>query len=315
VESLVFVLLGLLGLWLGTELALHNTIELAERWGLSQGFLGLTVLAVGTDLPELVVAIDGSIQQLQGVDTAGIVVGNAVGSAIANGSLVLGVAGLFGTLHAAPRMIRRDGMVLMLSIALLGLLSADGQLTRLEGGALLAAYAIYYAALVQAERSRPKPPSETRGRAGWLVLSILGGILLVVFSADLVVDSAVSLAELQGWDQTVIGLLLVGAGTSLPELVLSLGAAAKGRTGLAVGNVIGSNIFNMLVPLGVGGAIHPLTVGLDTLVLDLPFVAFVTVTSIVFFVRKPGLQRSEAVTLIVLYVGFALARTLVAVAA
>ncbi len=312
-ENLAFILLGLLGLWLGTELALHNTIELAERRGLSHGFLGLTVLAVGTDLPELVVAIQGGFSQLRGVEAGGIVVGNAIGSAIAQGSLVLGVAGLFGYLRLAPRMIRRDGAVLMLSIVVVALLAADGQLARLESGALLAAYAIYFVTLVQAERSRPKAPSKPRGREMRLVLSIFGGLVLVVFSAQFVVDGAVALAKLQGWDQTVVGLLLIGAGTSLPELALSLGAAAKGRIGLSVGNIIGSNIFDLLVPLGVSGMIHPLSVSVSTLVIDLPFLALLTLVALVFFVRTRGLQRSEAIAMIVLYSSFAVFRILLVV--
>ncbi len=306
----VFVVAGIMGLWLGTELALRSTIELAERRGLSHGFLGLTVLAVGTDLPELVVAIQGGLSQLGGVETAGIVVGNAVGSAITQGSLVLGVAGLFGYLRLAPRMIRRDGGVLVFSIAVVALLAADGQLDRLESGALLGAYAIYFVSLLQAERSGPKASSKPRGGETLLVLGILGGLVLVVFSAEFVVGGAVALAKLQGWDQTVVGLLLIGAGTSLPELALSLGAAAKGRTGLSVGNIIGSNIFDLLVPLGVSGMIYPLSVSASTLVIDLPFLALLTLAALVFFVRKRGLQRNEAIAMIVLYSSFAVLRIL-----
>lgn len=309
-ESLVAVVFGLAGLWLGTELALRSTVELAERRGLSHGFLGLTVLAVGTDLPELVVAIQAGLSQLAGIETAGIVVGNAVGSAITQGSLVLGVAGLFGYLRLAPRMIRRDGGVLVLSIGVVALLAADGQLDRLESGALFLAYAIYFLSLFQSERSRPRASTKPRGGEMRLVLGILGGLVLVVFSAEWVVDGAVFLAQLYGWDQTLVGLLLIGAGTSLPELALSLGAAAKGRTGLSVGNIVGSNIFDLLVPLGVSGMIHPLSVSVSTLVIDLPFLALLTLAALVFFIRKRGLQRNEAIAMIVLYASFAVLRIL-----
>ncbi|MCP3982892.1 MAG: calcium/sodium antiporter [bacterium] len=309
-ENFAFVVLGLLGLWLGTELALRSTIELAKQRGLSHGFLGLTVLAIGTDLPELVIAIQAGLSQLGGVETAGIVVGNAIGSAITQGSLVLGVAGLFGYLRLAPRMIRRDGGVLVLSIGVVAMLAADGQLDRLESGALLGVYAIYFVSLFQAERSRPEEPSKPRERGMRLVLSILGGLVLVVISAEFAVDGAVALAKLQGWDQTLVGLLLIGAGTSLPELALSLGAAAKGRTGLSVGNIIGSNIFDLLVPLGISGMIYPLSVSVSTLVIDLPFLALLTLAALVFFIRKRGLQRSEAIAMIVLYSCFAVLRIL-----
>ena len=107
--SLLWILVGLIGLWAGSELALRGTIEVAERRGLSQGFLGVTVLAIGTDLPEVLVAVTGGLAQLAGKDASGVVVGNAIGSALTQGSLVLGLAGLFGHLHMSRRTLRRSG--------------------------------------------------------------------------------------------------------------------------------------------------------------------------------------------------------------
>ncbi|MDJ0785422.1 MAG: sodium:calcium antiporter [Myxococcota bacterium] len=306
VEFLLIVV-GLFGLWVGTELALRHTIDLTERYGLSQGFVGLTVLAVGTDLPELMVAINGGIHQLQGIEASGVVVGNAVGSAITQGSLVLGVAGIVGHLRLARRLISRDGFVLVLATGLLALLGQDGQITRTEGGALLVVYALYYAMLFQAERGRPKAP-ESRGNGARIALGISGGMIAVLLSAEIVVDNALALAELWRWDQTVVGVFLVGAGTSLPELALSLGAAARGRTGLSVGNILGSNIFDLLVPVGVSAVIHPLSIQLETLFVDLPVLLLVILAGLAAFARNRGLHRPEAIGLIVIWTGYAVIR-------
>ncbi len=299
---------GVLGLWLGTEVALRETLALAERTGLSQTFLGLTLLAIGTDLPELVVAVDGGFQQLRGIDTSGVVIGNAVGSAVAQASLVLGVGGLVGHLRMRRRVIQRDGLALVLCIALVGLLGADGRITRMDAGALLVAYAIYTGTLMMQERAVQKVFQNGGRRNPRAFLFIAGGLVAVVLSAHLVVERAVLLADEWGIRQSLIGVLLVGAGTSLPELALSLGAAAKGRGGLSVGNVIGSNIFDLLVPIGASGVIHAMSVEGATLWLDLPAMFVVTVAGIAFFVHRGRLLRWEAGTLVGLYVTYAALR-------
>ena len=305
--DLLLVLVGLAGLWAGTELALRHTLDLAKQHGFSHGFLGLTLLAIGTDFPELVVAVQGGLAQRAGVDASGVVVGNAVGSVITQGSLVLGVAGLFGRLRLGKRLILRDGAVLLLSVLALVLLGLDGTLSAREGGMLCVAYAIYSVMLWQGERSREHPEPDPSFRTGRTLLAIAGGLLLVLLSADLVVEHAVALAAARGWDSTIVGILLIGAGTSLPELTLSLGAAAKGHGGLSVGNIIGSNIFDLLLPMGASALLHPLVIGRGTLLIDLPFVALVSVVAFVAF--RKGLQRREAVLLVALYAGFVIVRT------
>ncbi len=251
--------------------------------------------------------MSGAAHQLQGVDASGVIIGNAIGSAIAQGSSVLGVAGVVGHLWLPPRIIRRDGLVLLFSILLVGLLAANGELERLDGPILLVVYGVYLAGLVQGEtiRSRTKPTDPKIPRTA---LTIIVGLVTVAFSAELVVRNALTLAERWDLTQTAVGTLLIGVGTSLPELALSLGAAAKGRIGLSVGNIIGSNIFDLLVPTGVSSLIHPIRVGWDTLAIDLPFLALITVVTIALFLRRRGLQRWEAFTLIGLYLSFAVGR-------
>ena len=301
--------LGIFGLWGGTLLAVRGAVELSDRYQLSRGFVGLVVLAIGTDLPELVVALGGSWQQLQGVDASGLILGASVGSAIAQGTLALGVAGLIAYLPVAPRMLRRDLTTLLLTIGLVFALAVDGSIGRLDGFALLIVYAIYFVALVQAERvgmtdGVPGAPEVARP---WLSLAI--GMVIVTVSAHLVVTEGIAVAEAVGVSQSLVAVILVGAGTSIPELALSARAAYERQAGLAVGNVVGSNIFDLLVPVGAGAAIHPLAVDPQIVRVDLPALA-VLMTVLAFFLhRRRGLQRNEAAVLIALYLSFLVIRT------
>ncbi len=305
---LLLLLLGLIGLWVGTELAIRSTLRIAFRHGISHGFLGVTVLAVGTDLPELVVAVDGGLQQLRGIEASGVVLGNALGSCLAQISVVLGTAGLFGYLSIGPRALRRDGIMLLLAIALFGLVGLDASVTRTEGAILVVAYLGYYALLFRTERVNHKLTAQ-RGRTGYEdALAIAAGLAAVLFSAELVVDHAIALAERFEVRQTLVGIFLIGAGTSLPELALSVSAARKGSAGLSVGNLIGSDTFDLLIPIGVSAVIHPLTVERELMAFDLPMLGAISIAALVFLRFRRGLQRSEALGLITLFAIYAVAK-------
>ncbi|GJM23420.1 MAG: sodium:calcium antiporter [Planctomycetota bacterium] len=306
--SLFWILIGLIGLWAGSEYALRGTLKIAERRQISQGFLGVTVLAIGTDLPELLVAITGSLHQLRGEQASGVIFGNAVGSALTQGSLVLGAAGLFGHLHMSRRTLKRDGVVLIFAIALLALLAFGGVLTRFEGGALLLVYAIYVWTLRTQERRRARSDVAPWSTLWGPLVAVVVGLAVVLGCSELIVDHALVLARERGWDQTVLGLFLLGAGTSLPELALSLGAVIKGRASLAIGNVIGSNVFDLLVPVGLSAVLHPLTVSPVSVSVDLPVLALLSLLALAFFARVRGIQRTEAWVLICAYASFAFAR-------
>ena len=306
--DLVLLVLALLALWQGTDFALEGALRISERFGISRGFVGLTVLAIGTGLPELVVGVVGGMEQLAGIEASGVVVGNVTGSVVAQGALVLGVSGLFAYLRLAPRMIRRDGVVLLLAIGLFALVGIDGRITRAEGAALILGYAIYLVALLQAERNGKATPKLTERRAIVDFATVALGLATVVVAAHVVVTRAVSIAETWEVSQTVIGIFLVGAGTSLPELALSVRAAAKGQSSISVGNIIGSNTFDLMVPLGASSVLFPLTVGPRSLMFDVPAMLLVTVAALVFFIRKKGLQKGEAMALLLMYGSYALMR-------
>jgi len=301
----ILLLLGIAGLWGGTLMTVRGAIRLSERYGISEGFIGLGILALGTDLPELVVALSGSVQQLRGADASGVIVGSAIGSAIAQGSVVLGVAGLMGYLPVAPRMVRRDGTVLILAIALAAAVIIDGTVTRVEGLVMVLAYGMYFVALINGERRRDRVESVSSSGGTPASVEIVLGLVILTIGAHLAVTGVMDLASTLGITQTLLGVIIVGAGTSLPELALSLRAASEGRPTLSVANIIGSNIFDMLVPVGVASVIHELLVEPGTITFDLPALVIVSVILIFFLFRRRGLQRSEAMVLIGLYVAYA----------
>ena len=282
--ALTLLSFGLAGLWIGTLLAVRGAVGLSERFGLSHGFIGLAVLAVGTDLPELVVAINGALKELGGVDASGMIVGSAVGSAVVQGSVVLGVAGL------------------------VAVLLFDGVASRVDGLVMVLVYGVYFAALFRLERTEevaaelPKPSRLSPTQA------TIVGMGIVVLCAHMVIEGGLALAQALGMSQTLLAVVFVSAGTSLPELALSVRAAAERHGSLSVGNVIGSNIFDLLVPVGVAALIHPLRVSRETIYYDLPAVALVTVVLGVFLTRRRCLQRTEAIVLIGIYLGYVVLR-------
>ena len=309
--DLVFLVLALLALWQGTDFALEGALRISERFGVSQGFVGLTVLAIGTGLPELVVGVVGGVEQLNGIEASGVVVGNVTGSVVAQGALVLGLSGLYTHLRLAPRMIRRDGIILLIAIGLFTLVSIDNRILRAEGALLILAYAIYLVALIRAERSGKHTPKPSERRAIVDFATVALGLVTVVVAAHVVVIQAISIAEAWNVSQTVIGIFIVGAGTSLPELAVSVRAAWKGQTSISVGNVIGSNTFDLMVPLGASSMLFPLAVSRDTLVIDVPVMMVVTVATLIFFLWRKGLQKAEAASLLLMYVGYLVVRVFV----
>lgn len=276
----------------------------------------MAVLAVGTDVPEFVVAVGASIQQLQGQATSDIVFGSAVGSAIAQGTIVLGIAGLTAYLPIAPRMIRRDAVILLVVIILLEAIAIDGRVDRLDGLVMILAYAMYLIALLQAERGHKKvalaePDAGAFRRAP--PLAVIGiGLVIVALAAHVVVAQVIEFADRIGVGQGLVAVMLVGLGTSLPELALSMRAALDGEPGLSIGNILGSNIFDLLIPIGFGAVIHPLTVDSLFVSYDVPALFLCSAALLAFLIRRRGLQRGEAIALLVLYSGYASFRLLLA---
>lgn len=304
----LILFLGLAGLWLGTDLLVGAASAIARHLGVSQLVIGVGVLAIGTDVPEVLVTVDAALRQSASENLSGLIVGTAVGSNLANISIVLGTAALATYLQLSRPALLRDGSAVLGSLLLLYLLAADSMLLRWEAVLLLAAYAVYMITLLRTEA--PAAPDPASGERPLLLrsLHLLVGLVLVAVAADAVVGSATALAQRWGVAQSFIGLLLVGLGTSLPELAVSVGAVLKRAPGLAIGNIIGSNVFNALVLPGLAALIHPLAFSRRLLLFDLPALMLMSLLALVFLWRKKGLQRFEAATLIAAYLAYVSAK-------
>ena len=270
-ELLVQVLLLIVGFVMlvkGADWFVDGAAGLADRFGIPQLVIGLTIVAMGTSAPEAAVSITAALK-----DSAGIAVGNIVGSNILNVLIILGLTACVATLSVAKSTIRIE-LPYMIAISLLLLLFGwtGNEITFWEGVGLWVAFLLYLGYLFRmAKKNKETPPEEASSRPLWmlLVLSIIG-LVLIVWGSDMTVDAATALARYFGMSERFIGLTIVALGTSLPELFSSLTAARKGKADIAIGNIVGSNIFNILFVLGTTALITPV-----------PFAARFTVDTIV----------------------------------
>ncbi|AHE99305.1 calcium/sodium antiporter [Thioalkalivibrio paradoxus] len=303
---------GLAALTFGADRLVLGASALARGLGVTPLLIGLTIVAFGTSAPEVVVSI---VAALQG--NPALAVGNAIGSNIANIGLVLGATALIAPLVVASGILRREFPIL-LGVTLLGLaLLLDGFLGRIDGLILLAGLVALTAWLIaeglrgrkhpdrlsaDVEAAMPAPMSPVRAVA-WLAV----GLVLLLAGSRSLVWGAVELAAGLGVSDLVIGLTIVAIGTSLPELATSVVAAWKGETELAIGNVIGSNLFNLLCVLAIPGLLAPSAVEMSVLMRDYPVMLGMTVLLLLLAVSLRGphrVQRWEGALLLGLFAGY-----------
>lgn len=307
-QILIFIL-GLIGLWLGTKLVVKSAIGMADRFNISHAFVGLAILAVGTDLPEIFVTIDAAILQLNGVESSGIITGNAIGSSISQISIILGLAGLLLNFKIVKKELIYNGIALLTSIVLLFAVGFDGIISRIDGLVLISGYIIHYVVLLKnGSSSTNNHTLEAKHSNLMLTGYLLIGFLILIFSSHFVVKNAMYFAEKWGIAQSFVGIVLIGLGTSLPELAVSIGAAIKKSAEMSVGNIIGSNIFDTLIPIGLGGSISKISMENDLLKFDLPVQFLITLLVIIFLASKKGILRIEAIVLIIIYLLYVLAK-------
>jgi len=305
--ALLYLILGLVGLWLGAELVTRGAISIAKRLHISHMFIGLTVLAMGSDLPELFIDITAALQKLYGIaDPSGLIVGETVGTVISQTTFILGMVGMFGVVVISKREFLRDGLVMVGAAAVMLLMSLDGQISILDGMIMVIIYIFYFMTIIREEKIQEKIRNQKGwGVFVWSIASLLAGFVFLIYGSKLVVDNAVVLASLWGVSQTLVGLLIVGFGTSLPELSICANAVMKKAGGLSIGNLIGSNIYDILFTLGLSSIIAKgFNVNFTLLEFDIPIMIGVTVLSIFLLRTKMKLEKREAVTLILVYFGY-----------
>ena len=301
---------GLVLLVGGGELLVRGASRLARRAGVSPLVIGLTVVAFGTSAPELVVSTSAA---LGGSDA--VAVGNVVGSNIFNVLFILGACALFRPLVVAQQLVWRDVPIMIGASVVVLLLGVDGRISRAEGALLFAGVLVFTvdsirasrreSAAIRAEYDAAVPNGDGPGGAPAAIAMVVAGLAMLIFGGRSLVTAAVAAAQALGLDETVIGLTIVAAGTSLPEVAASIVATLRGERDIAVGNVIGSNIFNLLAILGfssiVGGG---LTVAPAIENFDLPVMTAVAVACLPIMARGHRLERWEGVLFLGYYVAY-----------
>ncbi len=301
---------GLVLLVVGAEALVRGASGLAARLGISPLIIGLTVVAFGTSTPETAVSIQASLE-----GSGDIAVGNVIGSNIANILLILGLCAVIAPLVVSRQLVRLDVPVMIGAGALTLLLSWNGRISRLDGLVLLTLLLAYTAFLAVASRRERRATDANTTQADSKPLAwplqlalVVAGLGLLVLGSNLLIEGAVALARALGLSELVIGLTVIAIGTSLPELATSLLAVYRGQRDIAVGNVVGSCIFNLLLVLGAGALVSAdgLSISPNALAFDLPVMLAVFAACLPIFFSGYRINRWEGLLFVCYYAAYTL---------
>ena len=302
VNILMIVAGVVLVLW-GADRLTDGAVALAERMEIPQIVIGLTIVALGTSAPEFCVSL---VSALKG--TADLAVGNVVGSNIFNAMLIVGVAAMVAPMTILPSTVRKDVPVALLaSVALTVMVLMDGNLSRVDAALLFVGFLAFMWVTLRGAKGSHAIEQEQAAPRGYSVLKSVGllvlGLACLVVGSNIFVDGATSVAQTLGVSEAVIGLTIVAGGTSLPELATSVVAARKGNSGIAIGNVLGSNVLNILLILGAAGLICPMQVQGITLV-DFAMMTISVLLLWLFSYTKLTVARWEGAVLTAIFLGY-----------
>lgn len=306
-SNILLLITGLVILVVAAEIFVRGASGLASRAGISPLIVGLTIVAFGTSAPELAVSLNAVWKE-----SPDLAVGNAVGSNIFNVLFILGITALISPLIVAQKLVRIDVPIMIGAAVLLWVLTLDGSLSRGEGLALFVGIVLYVVLAVWSARRESSSVRKEYDEANpaaqsplWLtILLLVGGLAAIVLGARWLVQGAAGIATSLGVSDLVIGLTIVAAGTSLPEVATSVIAAIRGHRDIAVGNVVGSNIFNVLGILGATSALAPegLPVASSVLAFDIPVMLGVSIACLPVLISGMGISRGEGAALLAGYI-------------
>ena len=298
VLNILLLLVGFVLLIKGADFFVDGSSSVAKLLKIPSVVIGLTIVALGTSAPEAAVSITAGIS-----GSNEIAVSNVVGSNIFNMLMVVGVCAIIKSFQLDKNILKRDFPVNIVANAVLLVMMLIGSvLSRFNGITLLVLMVIYIVWLViNALKNREEGSDDIKTLSPVLsIVYIVGGLAAVIFGGDLVVDNATVLAKAMGWSETFIGLTIIAIGTSLPELVTSVVASKKGENGLALGNVVGSNIFNILFILGLSSAISPIAID-SRAIINTVLLLGATIAMYVLCVARKKLGRIEGIIMVSLY--------------
>ncbi|MCH7904976.1 MAG: calcium/sodium antiporter [Armatimonadetes bacterium] len=303
------MLLGGLALLLaGANALVRGASHLAKALGISPLVVGLTIVAFGTSSPELAIATSAAMS-----GNGALAIGNVVGSNIANVLLILGLAAVIAPLIVTKRLIRLDVPFMIVLSLLMYAMASDGSIARWEGITLFVIAIVYTTFLIRHSRRQPQqeevPVEKTGPIRTWRdVLLILAGLAMLILGSKLLVTGAMNIAHALNVDELIIGLTVIAIGTSAPEIATTVTAAIKGQREMAIGGVIGSNIFNILLVLGVASSIapNPIPVPASALAFDIPVMIVVAVACVPIFFTGFKIMRWEGVLFLCYYIAYTL---------
>lgn len=287
-------------LW-GADRLTDGAVAVAEKMKMPQIVIGLTIVAMGTSMPEFCVSL---ISALKG--TSDLAVGNIVGSNIFNTLLIVGVSALVAPMSIMKTTVRKDIPFALVASALLLIMCLDGDISRFDAAILFVMFLIFMYITLRGAKAQGTDVEEKEKKpmATWLsVVWILVGLACLIGGSNLFVDGATAVATKLGVSEAVIGLTIVAGGTSLPELATSVVSARKGNSGIAIGNVLGSNVFNILAILGLTGVISPMTLKGITMT-DLSMMVISIILIWLFSFTKYKIERWEGAILTAVFVGY-----------
>lgn len=304
--EIVWLLVSLVILYFGAEGLVSGASSLAKRVGVSPLIIGLTIVSIGTSMPELVVSAKAAM-----IGQSALSIGNVLGSNMINIGVILGLSAMIYPIAVNRQLLNLDVPFMVFSSVLFLLLFLDSKISRVEAGLLILLFISYISYLIitstKGHKNKPEQKSqntdEIKMSKHWSIdlLFIVVGLLALVYGSDLLVVNSIIIAERLGMSEAMIGLTIVAIGTSMPELATSVVAAIKKRSDIAIGNVIGSNIFNILLVLGVAGLIHPISTP-EINYMDSLFVVALGLVLWLFMKLGTRIRRWQGTTFIFIYV-------------
>lgn len=292
--NLVILLIGFIMLIKGSDIFVESSSDIAKKFNIPSIIIGMTIVAMGTSAPELSVSINSALAGLNDMSIA-----NVVGSNIFNILIALGICSFLGKL----KIDNYKDVLLLLAICIeLFVLTIDKMLGVIDGAILLITFTSYIISMIKKAKNNTKEENSDKQKSLFITI-LLGvlGLICIVWGGDLVVNSASAIAIKLGMSENLVGLTIVAVGTSLPEFVTSVIATKKGELEIAVGNIIGSNVFNILLILGVASLISPMIVSVVA-ICDVMFMVFTVALFIFLTVKEKELNKRSGILLIMMYV-------------
>lgn len=305
--NVLFIFVGIVLVLWGADRLTDGAVAVAEKMKMPQIVIGLTIVAMGTSMPEFCVSL---VSALKG--TTDLAVGNIVGSNIFNTLLIVGVSAWVAPMTILKSTVRKDIPFALFASVILLIMCLDGNISRLDAGILFVLFLVFmYVTLKGAKTKDDDTTAKTdsiednkKPMAAWLsIVWIIVGLACLIGGSNLFAEGATKVAEHIGVSEAVIGLTIVAGGTSLPELATSVVSARKGNSGIAIGNVLGSNVFNILAILGVTGVITPMHLQGITM-LDLSMMVVSTLLVWLFSFTKYKIARWEGIVLTIVFIGY-----------